>query len=102
MNGEADAFAFETLQVLQWSVASQTFTEIGAPITRFRELIDRQHPSEIRRPADRQAKNFWISSGEGVPWPPAADQLAQRLVVQQGVKHSLSTFMPAASNWAII
>ena len=35
MDGEADAFAFESLQVLQWSVASQTFTEIGAPILDF-------------------------------------------------------------------
>jgi branched-chain amino acid transport system substrate-binding protein len=35
MNGDKDAFAFQTLQVLQWSVASQTFTEIGDPITSF-------------------------------------------------------------------
>jgi hypothetical protein len=35
MSGEEDAFAYETLQVLQWSVASQTFTEIGAPITQY-------------------------------------------------------------------
>ena len=35
MNGETDPFAFQTLQVLQWSVASQTFTEIGDPITQY-------------------------------------------------------------------
>jgi branched-chain amino acid transport system substrate-binding protein len=35
MNGETDPFAFQTLQVLQWSVASQTFTEIGEPITQY-------------------------------------------------------------------
>jgi branched-chain amino acid transport system substrate-binding protein len=35
MNGSTDPFAFQTLQVLQWSVASQTFTEIGDPITDF-------------------------------------------------------------------
>ena len=35
MNGEEDAFAFQTLQVLQWSVATQTFTDIGDPITQF-------------------------------------------------------------------
>jgi branched-chain amino acid transport system substrate-binding protein len=35
MNGADDPYAFQTLQVLQWSVASQTFTEIGAPITDF-------------------------------------------------------------------
>jgi branched-chain amino acid transport system substrate-binding protein len=35
MNGSTDPFAFQTLQVLQWSVASQTFTEIGDPITQF-------------------------------------------------------------------
>jgi branched-chain amino acid transport system substrate-binding protein len=35
MAGEKDAFAYETLQVLQWSVASQTFTEIGSPITQY-------------------------------------------------------------------
>jgi hypothetical protein len=35
MNGEADPYAFQSLQVLQWSVASQTFTEIGDPIRNF-------------------------------------------------------------------
>jgi hypothetical protein len=35
MNGAEDPFAFQTLQVLQWSGASQTFTEIGDPITAF-------------------------------------------------------------------
>ena len=35
MAGDADAFSFESLQVLQWSVASQTFTEVGEPITSF-------------------------------------------------------------------
>jgi hypothetical protein len=35
MNGEKDAFAFQTLQVLQWNGATQTFTEIGDPITQF-------------------------------------------------------------------
>lgn len=35
MNGTDDAFAFQSLQVLQWSVASLTFTEIGDPITSF-------------------------------------------------------------------
>jgi ABC-type branched-subunit amino acid transport system substrate-binding protein len=35
MNGVDDPFAFQTLQVLQWSVASQTFTDIGEPITQF-------------------------------------------------------------------
>ncbi len=35
MNGDADAYAFQTLQVLQWSVATQTFTEIGDPISEF-------------------------------------------------------------------
>jgi branched-chain amino acid transport system substrate-binding protein len=35
MNGTEDAFSYETLQVLQWSVASQTFTEIGDPITQY-------------------------------------------------------------------
>lgn len=35
MNGADDPYAFETLQVLQWSVASQTFIEIGDPITEF-------------------------------------------------------------------
>ena len=35
MNGETDPFAFQTLQVLQWSVASQTFTEVGDPITQY-------------------------------------------------------------------
>jgi ABC-type branched-subunit amino acid transport system substrate-binding protein len=35
MNGETDPFAFQTLQVLQWSVGSQTFTEVGDPITQY-------------------------------------------------------------------
>ena len=35
MKGAEDPFAFQTLQVLQWSGASQTFTEIGDPITDF-------------------------------------------------------------------
>jgi hypothetical protein len=35
MNGVDDPFSFQSLQVLQWSVASQTFTEIGEPITQF-------------------------------------------------------------------
>lgn len=35
MNGDADGYAFQSLQVLQWSVASQTFTEIGDPILDF-------------------------------------------------------------------
>ncbi|MDP9463710.1 MAG: ABC transporter substrate-binding protein [Actinomycetota bacterium] len=35
MNGADDPFSFETLQVLQWSVATQVFTEIGDPITEF-------------------------------------------------------------------
>ena len=35
MNGEKDAFAFQTLQVLQWNGATQTFTDIGEPITQF-------------------------------------------------------------------
>ncbi|HEY4610650.1 MAG TPA: ABC transporter substrate-binding protein, partial [Ilumatobacteraceae bacterium] len=35
MNGDADAFAFQTLQVLQWSAAAQTFAEIGDPISQF-------------------------------------------------------------------
>ena len=35
MGGEADPFAFQTLQVLQWSAASQTFAEIGDPISKF-------------------------------------------------------------------
>jgi branched-chain amino acid transport system substrate-binding protein len=35
MNGADDPYAFQTLQVLQWVVASQTFTEIGDPITEF-------------------------------------------------------------------
>jgi branched-chain amino acid transport system substrate-binding protein len=35
MNGADDPYAFQTLQVLQWVVASQTFTEIGDPITDF-------------------------------------------------------------------
>jgi len=35
MNGADDAYAFQTLQVLQWSAASATFTEIGDPITEF-------------------------------------------------------------------
>ncbi len=35
MNGADDPFAFQTLQVLQWNVATQTFTEIGDPITQF-------------------------------------------------------------------
>jgi hypothetical protein len=35
MNGEADPYAFQSLQVLQWSVASATFTEIGDPIRNF-------------------------------------------------------------------
>ncbi|MBK5332844.1 MAG: ABC transporter substrate-binding protein [Ilumatobacteraceae bacterium] len=35
MKGAEDPFAFQTLQVLQWSGASQTFTEIGDPITGF-------------------------------------------------------------------
>jgi len=35
MSGDADPFAFQTLQVLQWSTASQTFAEIGDPITQF-------------------------------------------------------------------
>ena len=35
MNGAEDPFSFQSLQVLQWSVASQTFTEIGDPITQF-------------------------------------------------------------------
>jgi len=35
MSGTEDAYAFQTLQVLQWSVATQTFTEIGDPITDF-------------------------------------------------------------------
>ena len=35
MNGAEDSNAFESLQVLQWRVASETFTEIGDPITDF-------------------------------------------------------------------
>jgi branched-chain amino acid transport system substrate-binding protein len=35
MNGADDPYAFETLQVLQWSGASKTFTEVGAPVTTF-------------------------------------------------------------------
>jgi branched-chain amino acid transport system substrate-binding protein len=35
MNGADDAFSYETLQVLQWSFATQTFTEIGDPITEY-------------------------------------------------------------------
>ena len=35
MNGTDDPYAFQSLQVLQWSVGSQTFTEIGDPITDF-------------------------------------------------------------------
>lgn len=35
MNGVGDPYAFQTLQVLQWVAASQTFTEIGDPITEF-------------------------------------------------------------------
>ena len=35
MKGAEDPFAFQTLQVLQWSSASQTFTEVGDPITNF-------------------------------------------------------------------
>jgi len=35
MAGEADPYAFQTLQVLQWSAASQTFAEIGDPVTKF-------------------------------------------------------------------
>jgi hypothetical protein len=35
MAGETDPYAFQTLQVLQWSAASQTFAEIGDPITKF-------------------------------------------------------------------
>ena len=35
MAGDADSFTFETLQVLQWSVATQTFTEIGEPISQY-------------------------------------------------------------------
>ncbi|HSB85102.1 MAG TPA: ABC transporter substrate-binding protein [Ilumatobacteraceae bacterium] len=35
MNGVDDAYAFQTLQVLQWNVESQTFTEIGEPISDF-------------------------------------------------------------------
>jgi hypothetical protein len=35
MKGAEDPFAFKTLQVLQWSVASQTFTDVGDPITDF-------------------------------------------------------------------
>jgi hypothetical protein len=34
MNGTADP-TFQTLQVMQWGVASQTFTEIGDPIINF-------------------------------------------------------------------
>jgi hypothetical protein len=35
MKGAEDPFAFQTLQVLQWSDASQTFTEVGDPMTDF-------------------------------------------------------------------
>ena len=35
MNGADDPYAFQTLQVLQWNVDSQTFTDIGDPITQF-------------------------------------------------------------------
>ncbi len=35
MNGTDDPFGFQTLQVLQWTVATQVFTEIGDPITEF-------------------------------------------------------------------
>jgi hypothetical protein len=35
MNGADDAYAFQTLQVLQWSATAATFTEIGDPITEF-------------------------------------------------------------------
>jgi branched-chain amino acid transport system substrate-binding protein len=35
MNGADDPFAFQTLQVLQWSVASKTFSDVGGPITDF-------------------------------------------------------------------
>lgn len=35
MNGADDPFAFQTLQVLQWSTASATFTDIGDPLTQF-------------------------------------------------------------------
>jgi hypothetical protein len=35
MNGDKDPYAFQTLQVLQWSAASGTFAEVGGPITSF-------------------------------------------------------------------
>src|SRR3954447_9421364 len=35
LDGKDDAFAFQTLQVLQWSAAAQTFAEVGDPITKF-------------------------------------------------------------------
>jgi len=35
MKGAEDPFPFQTLQVVQWSVASQTFTDVGDPITDF-------------------------------------------------------------------
>jgi branched-chain amino acid transport system substrate-binding protein len=35
MSGAEDPFAFQTLQVLQWSGASQTFTDVGDLITDF-------------------------------------------------------------------
>ena len=35
MNGEADGYQFQSLQVLQWNHATTTFTEIGDTITSF-------------------------------------------------------------------
>jgi hypothetical protein len=35
MRGVDDVYAFQTLQVLQWNVDSQTFTEAGDPIAAF-------------------------------------------------------------------
>jgi branched-chain amino acid transport system substrate-binding protein len=35
MSGDKDPYAFQTLQVLQWSAAAGTFAEIGEPITSF-------------------------------------------------------------------
>ena len=35
MNGVDDPYAFQTLQVVQWVGATQTFTDIGDPITEF-------------------------------------------------------------------
>ena len=88
MNGEADAYAFQTLQVLQWSVASQTFTEIGDPIPISkadyqRQISNARSACQISRPPTCRQGTSGSAPARACPGHRRLDQLAEALVAQQ-------------------